>query len=314
MVLEEAELTDHLVARGLVPPGAAVTATALAGGVSGDVSAVSGGGLEAVVKRPSPRLRVAEEWLADEERVVAEGWALRFAADLVPASVPRVIDLDLEANTLVIERAPAEWREWRATLLAGEIDPAVGEHLGRALASWHRRSREYPRLLASFADQRAFVQLRIAPFHLHVAERHPDLATEIEAVVDRLLERRVCLVHGDFSPKNVLAGPTGTWVLDWEVAHIGDPDFDLAYMLCHLTLKEIHLPAHGPAFRELASRFLDAYGAVRGPELAANVACLLLARVDGKSPATYLTSEEREQVRSLARRALRDPELIWSRP
>lgn len=311
-VLEQAELTAHLVARGLVAPGAELVAEPLAGGVSGDVSAVRGGGLDAVVKQPSPQLRVEEEWLADEERVVTEGWALRFAADLLPASVPRVIDLDPAAHTLVIERAPADWREWRAMLLAGEVDPGLGELLGRTLAAWHQRSREYPRLLASFADQRAFVQLRIAPFHLHIAKRHPDLAAEIEAVVDRLLELRTCLVHGDFSPKNVLVGPSAAWVLDWEVAHIGDPDFDLAYMLCHLTLKEIHLPRDGQRFREVARRFLDAYGADRSPELAANVACLLLARVDGKSPATYLTPEDREQVRSLGRRVLRDPDSFWS--
>jgi len=37
----------------------------------------------------------------------------------------------------------------------------------------------------------------------------------------------------------------------------------------------------------------------------AELGCLLLARVDGKSPAEYLTKPERETVRSMAKDILR---------
>jgi hypothetical protein len=307
MPVDDHDVVRHLRARGLVTLEMPVDVRELPGGVSGDVRAVVAPGLDAVVKRAHAELLVEDDWFADEERLVTEGWALRLAGDLTPEAVPRVIDLDPRTRTLVIQRAPRSWVDWRSELLRGEVDPRVGGRLGHLLSGWHRETAANPNLLAPFRDDTAFVQLRIDPFHRTVAGAHPDLAPRIEAVVTRLLSRRSCLVHGDFSPKNVLVGPDGLWVIDWEVAHVGDPVFDLAYLLCHLTLKAIHRPADSARYRETAAAFLDAYGAVAGDELGAGVACLLLARVDGKSPADYLTAPERERVRALGRSMLCEP-------
>ena len=44
----------------------------------------------------------------------------------------------------------------------------------------------------------------------------------------RMGATRVCIVHGDYSPKNVLIGG-GLWVIDFEAVHFGDPAFDVAF-------------------------------------------------------------------------------------
>jgi 5-methylthioribose kinase len=304
--VDAARVAEHLRARGLVAGDAAVDVQALSGGVSGEVAVVSAPGFDAVVKRALGTLLVRDEWIADEGRVVTEGWALRLAGDLAPGTVPRVLDLDPRSRMLVIDRAPVAWTNWRDDLLAGHVDPAIGARLGTTLAVWHRDTADLGGVLGAFADKTAFVQLRIDPFHRRIAERHPDLEPAIHAVAEELLAGQTCLVHGDFSPKNVLVGDHELWVLDWEVAHVGDPVFDLAYLLCHLVLKTHHVPACASAYRETARRFLDAYGTTVDDRLAANVGCLLLARVDGKSPADYLTAPERDAVRTLGRALLVD--------
>jgi aminoglycoside phosphotransferase (APT) family kinase protein len=52
---------------------------------------------------------------------------------------------------------------------------------------------------------------------------------------DRLDEdRRLCLVHADLNPKNLLVDPgtlVVTGVLDWELAHAGSPYADLGHLL-----------------------------------------------------------------------------------
>jgi aminoglycoside phosphotransferase (APT) family kinase protein len=194
------------------------------------------------------------------------------------------------------------------------VDVAVAEDLGRALGTWQRATADDPAVAAEFGDTTAFGQLRVDPFHRTVAGRHPDLADVVERTIADMAASSVCLVHGDYTPKNVLVGSGAVWVIDWEVAHVGDPTFDPAWTIGHLLLKTVHRPgsaenfaAAGHAFLTALDEALDGALALDPEQLVRQLGCLLLARVDGKSPADYLTDDERPRVRALARRLLTDP-------
>jgi 5-methylthioribose kinase len=300
---------------GLVEPGTPVSATELEWGVSNVVLAVEAGDLRAVVKQALPRLRVEEEWLAKRERSLTEARALEHAARLAPGSVPGVLAVDGDRCAFAIEKAPATWRNWKELLLAGEIDGEVGARLGGLLAIVHSRTAGDDAVLGSFDDVEAFEQLRVDPYHRTVMRRWPRLERPVGMVVEEMLDRRLCLVHGDFSPKNVLVGDAGAlWLIDFEVAHAGDPAFDLGFMLNHLMLKAIHQPAGFERYEHAAASFWAAYRAGVGGALTPDPAyvvlhtsCLMLARVDGKSPAEYLTEGERLLARSLSTRFLLEP-------
>lgn len=320
-LLDASTVGAFLVERGLVEHGSDVNARPLGGGVSNVVLAVEADGLRAVVKQALPRLRVADEWLATQERALTEADALRLAADLTPGAVPAVLDVDESAYAIVIAEAPEGWVNWKDQLLAGVVDPAVGARLGAILATWHRGTSEGSSAWR-LAGTDAFEQLRVDPYHRTVMERRPELADSIAEVVEQMLATRSCLVHGDFSPKNVLVGPEELWTLDFEVAHVGDPAFDLGFMLNHLLLKSIHRPAEATQYYECAHSFLSAYADQVSdrllpplPYVLAHVGCLALARVDGKSPAEYLTDEEREIARRVGEDILTSPpaslELVW---
>ena len=118
------------------------------------------------------------------------------------------------------------------------------------------------------------------------------------------------LVHGDVSPKNILAGPNGPVILDAECAWFGEPAFDLAFCLNHLLLKCVWTPSAGAAFLACFDALSTSYLAgvdwepradteTRAAEL---LPALLLARIDGKSPVEYITmADEQEKVRRFAR-------------
>ncbi|RMI41956.1 hypothetical protein EBN88_10200 [Streptomyces triticirhizae] len=318
-LLDAGTVLPYLRRRGLLAPGAPATADELSGGVSSVALAVdTGDGRGLVVKQALPRLRTEMVWHAKRERTLNEAAALALAAGLTPGSVPAVLDTDHRRLAMTIERAPADWGNWKELLLAGRVWPSVAERLGALLGRWAVATEGGAGLPERLDDPEAFDQLRLAPFHRTVAGRHPSVATRITACERRTAEARQCLVHGDFSPKNVLTGPMGPddtppaaeelgcWVLDFEVAHLGDPTFDVAFLLCHLLLKSVHLPDHADALFDAARRFLDAYGQAGGPglsdpdHLADQLACLLLARVDGTSPAGYLTPGQGVAVRGVA--------------
>src|SRR5205823_3904230 len=145
-------------------------------------------------------------------------------------------------------------------------------------------------LQRSYGDPEVFDQLRIDPYYRTVARRQPRLANAVEAFVRRMGATRVCMVHGDYSPKNVLVG-RGIWVIDFEVAHFGDPAFDVAFMLNHLLLKRLHLRGPGDGIENCVRRFWNGYRSSVSKRLLpdlryvlGHVGCLMVARVDGKSP------------------------------
>jgi 5-methylthioribose kinase len=291
-------------------PDVLIAVESLTGGVSSDIVAVSGPGLDVVVKRALPQLRVEDEWFADAARLITEGRALRLAFELDPSGVPEVLDLDEDTLTLVLARAPRDWTNWRDDLLADTIDPRIGKRIGEKLAIWHCSTSGSRVPASAFGSVDSFVQLRIDPFFRAAASRHPAVAPRLEHVAERLLSTKACLVHGDLSPKNVMVGAGAQWVLDWETAHVGDSVFDLASLITHLVLKGVHRPVSAMTFRALADAFLDGYRRAEPAlpfshaDLAETVACLLLARVDGKSPAEYLSAADQARVRALALDAL----------
>ncbi|MGF4046177.1 aminoglycoside phosphotransferase family protein [Paenarthrobacter nitroguajacolicus] len=312
----------HLIRRGVLTDPKA-TVIRLSGGVSNDVLAVSGKDVHFVVKRALSRLRVEEEWYADPDRLLAEAAALEIAAALQPARVPPVLDIDAESRIVVIGFAEDGAHEWKSELLEGVLDLDTAALLGRVLARWHADTRHSPDIRSQFGSLEAFDQLRIDPFYRWTAQRHPNAADVILSTAERMLASRTCLVHGDFSPKNILVGPTSTWVIDWEVAHYGDPVFDLAFLVSHLACKALHRPEHSDGFRQLTETYLANYRSVELQSnsdwdenyLAQHIACLMLARIDGKSPVPYLNDDARDRGRSTALKLLSTPELslfhIW---
>jgi 5-methylthioribose kinase len=209
--------------------------------------------------------------------------------------------------------APSGWATWKERLLVADADAAIARRLGEILAAWHGATFRRDELSQSFADQEVFDQLRVDPYYRTVARRRPELAEAVGAYVRRLGATRACIVHGDYSPKNVLVGD-GLWVIDFEVAHLGDPAFDVAFMLNHLLLKRLHLGDAGHEIEGCVRSFWKGYSDAVRRELTpdphyvlGHVGCLMVARVDGKSPAEYLTPADREAARTVGSRLLLAP-------
>lgn len=302
----------YLRARGLIPSGSQTRVSELSGGISNTVLRVDCDGRTVVVKQALAQLRVATRWDFDPRRTLVEAECMLALNSLLrPGSVPEVLDLDRSALTFTMSHAPAGGRVWKDELLAGRADPDTAARAGALLGEIHLLAAGTPGLSGRFSDLMPLMQGRIEPYHRTAAATNPDLTERIERDVARLTSNRRTLVLGDYSPKNLLVYPDRLLALDFEVAHWGDPSFDTAFLLTHLLAKAIHLPDHAPALLRCASRFWTSYvthagdGGATESDTAAELAVLLLCRVDGKSRLEYLTHAQRRQVRELARHLLR---------
>ena len=290
----------------------------LAGGVSSDIWRVELGGRSVCVKRALARLKVAADWRAPVSRNHYEWEWLCFVARLDPAVVPRPLAHDEGLQILATQYLPPdEHPVWKSQLMNGTADRAFAAAVGSALASIHSASAGSEEVARVFDSGENFHSLRIDPYLLATAERHPDLAPAIESIAEVTFGTHKALVHGDVSPKNILVGPRGPVFLDAECAWYGDPAFDCAFCLNHFLLKCVARPTSARDFIACFDSFSESYlGAVDWeprPELEARCARLLpilfLARVDGKSPVEYITEEyDKGLVRGVARQLIVRPQ------
>ena len=311
-----AELGPALVRLGVMPAGARPAFTRLTGGVSSDIWRVDLPTGPVCIKRALPKLRVAADWQAPVERNEYEAAWLRIAARAVPEAVPPLLGQDPQTGSLVMAYLPPEsYPVWKEQLRQGQAGPGVATAVAERIARIHRATANDPAAAAGFPTDRIFYDIRLEPYLVATARRHPELADRLQALVAQTASTKRALVHGDVSPKNILVGPQGPVFLDAECAWYGDPAFDIAFCLNHLLLKCLWAPMATPLFLRCFRAMAEAYVAAvdwESPGALEDRAArllpgLFLARVDGKSPVEYVTQEnDRERVRRVARRLLID--------
>jgi hypothetical protein len=220
---------------------------------------------------------------------------------------------------------------WKTGLLAGRVEREHIRQFGELLGMVHHRAHELHGELASLFDDRSFFEsLRLEPYYRFTALQQPAAAEFLRRLITDTLAARVTLVHGDYSPKNILVHRDRLVLLDHEVVHWGDPAFDLGFALTHLLSKGHHLPAHRAAFLEAAQMFWTSYQRAAGssPEESTQpsrhelqdvdleeravrhtLGCLL-ARVDGRSPLEYLSERDRNRQRAIVLDLMRKPPIM----
>jgi len=232
-----------------------------------------------VVKQARPALERFPQYRVSTARIVFEA---RFYQTVEPLDedrlCPRVLFFDPEQRVLVLEDLGDAERLDRA--LARGLDArAAAAALAGFLGRVHRATRgagladrfdndEMRRLhgdhifLLPFRENDFPLSTRVAARAAAIrAER--ELVTVIDALHASYLEQAEALVHGDVQPSNVLLTPQGPRLLDPEIAHLGDPAFDVGQLLGHLLLPAAargEPQAAQPALRAAWAAYREASG------------------------------------------------------
>ena len=290
--------------------------TQLTGGVSSLIVRADTARGPICVKQALPQLKVATLWEAPVERNRAEVAWMRIADRIVPGCVPAILGEDAQDNAFAMQwLAPDRYPIWKAQLRDGIAETDTAQAVGRNLAAIHTATAGDARLARSFAHDAGFYAIRLEPYFVETARRHPECAAALHGLAQTTANTKLALVHGDISPKNILVGPVHEGraahpiFLDAECAWYGDPAFDIAFCLNHLLLKCVWRPDMKQDFLACFDRLSATYlagvtweaPAQIEARAAALLAGMLLARIDGKSPVEYITTDaDRDRVRRFA--------------
>lgn len=305
------ELEDYLLARGYIAAGDGHAIHYCKGGVSGTVVFVERGEkTPMIVKQALAQLKTKEVWECDPNRMGIEYDSNRIYHELMPENAPEVYFYDQENYIYGREAVPDDCVMWKANLMDGLLDFEVARKSIETLVTVHNRCAGNPEIAERFADKSIFFGLRIDPYIRFTARKYPAYKDQAAWIEDRMLNSGISLVHGDYSPKNIMVIGRGISVLDYEVAHYGHPAFDLAFFANHFILKSIRFPEYAGAFidmlRYMLSIYMDNMVYMDKREMeettVRTLAFLMLARVDGKSPVEYLVGNEagQQMVRDIA--------------
>jgi 5-methylthioribose kinase len=244
---------------------------------------VPGEGGSLIVKHAPPYVAADPEVDLDPNRIVFELRSLEALsergayADVPTPEVrpPRPVYADPVNHVLVMEDLGdvptlGRWLRSTADEKAPAHTPQIGQWLGAFIGRLHRSTLGDETAAETF-DNRAMQETRHAIQYQAVADllRRGGVADadvlgrRAEALGETLLGPGLCLTMGDLWPSSVLVAPddAGLRLIDWELAHYGQPLQDLAHWEAHLWMQAHRAPtdALADAVRALRDRFWDAY-------------------------------------------------------
>lgn len=227
-----------------------------------------------IVKQARPALERFPQYQVSTERIVFEARYLELARSLHGGGIcPEILHFNERERVLILEDlGDAERLDQR--LARGWDARGVAASLGGFLGAVHAATGD-PALAERFRND-AMRRLHgdhifVLPFAPNDFPLHPAVAERARALQSddfrgiaadayaRYLEPRGALLHGDVQAGNVLLPPGGPKLLDAEIAHVGDPAFDLGTLVAHLLMADI---AAGTPDRALPSA-AEAWSAYR---------------------------------------------------
>jgi aminoglycoside phosphotransferase (APT) family kinase protein len=306
------QLLAYLRTTGRIAPEETPQVRTLAGGVSNRTVLVKRPTGEAwVLKQALAKLRVKVDWFSDPARIHREALGLKWLEKLAPpGTITPLVFEDEQHHLLAMAAVPEPHENWKTMLLRGDVQDDHVAQFANLLRIIHRASYGANHPLDRIFDDRSFFEsLRLEPYYRYTATQIPAAAPFLHNLMSDTRGIRTAIVHGDFSPKNILVHNDRLILLDHEVIHWGDPTFDIGFAMTHFLSKALHLPMHRARFISAAMKFciesdMDELGELAGRH---TLACML-ARVAGRSPLEYLDDAERELQRQIVL------EVIASRP
>ncbi|MGB0386180.1 MAG: phosphotransferase [Ardenticatenaceae bacterium] len=213
-----------------------------------------------IIKHAPSHIAAMPDVPLDPRRILIEANALtafgaQGACSAVASSAiraPHLFDLDASQHILIMEDV-GEHVDLGAWLHQGrqgsDESRIVGSQLGEFIGRLHLLSYGDQQLAPLFANQtiqqtRLEVQYRVIE-ELAIKCALSDakmLGERALALGEQFLQPGSCVIMGDLWPPSLLMTSAGLRVIDWELAHFGQPAQDIGHLVAHLWMQRHRAP------------------------------------------------------------------------
>ena len=172
---EESEFLEYLRTSGCVEPNESADVSVLEGGIPGRTVLVHRYDKAPwVFKQAREQLQVPGDWHADPLRIEREADAMRVLNDILEAGrVPKLVFQDRAHGLIAMEAVPDPFRNWKSTLMGGEVVDEQVSDFAQLIATIHIRSyQKRQSVRRCLEDMSIFEEMRIEPYYRHTKSNH----------------------------------------------------------------------------------------------------------------------------------------------
>ena len=269
----------------------------LTGGVSSEVYHVKTNKNNYCIKRSLKRLLVKKKWIANTNRIKFEYLWLKHCQNILKRNIPNTYEFNNKKKYIVMEYLKtSQYKTLKQLYFNKIININTIRSISKHLYKIHSNSSNYKTKKTFEGNYKNFYDLRLDPYFNEVGRVYPKYKGYIKKINENYIKHSNTLVHGDFSPKNILVGKNKIIYLDAECCNFGDPVFDLVFFTNHLLIKSIFFKDKSQEFIKLYISFYKEYLSNLSTKnfnsyidrIIKMTPIMLLSRVDGKSPVEYI--------------------------
>ncbi len=269
----------------------------LTGGVSSEVYHVKTIKNNYCIKRSLKRLLVKKKWIANTNRIKFEYLWLKHCQNILKRNIPNTYEFNNKKKYIVMEYLKtSQYKTLKQLYFNKIININTIRSISKHLYKIHSSSSNYKTKKTFEGNYKNFYDLRLDPYFNEVGRVYPKYKGYIKKINENYIKHSNTLVHGDFSPKNILVGKNKIIYLDAECCNFGDPVFDLVFFTNHLLIKSIFFKDKSQEFIKLYISFYKEYLSNLSTKnfnsyidrIIKMTPIMLLSRVDGKSPVEYI--------------------------
>ena len=273
----------------------------LEGGVSSEVYYVKTNKNEYCIKRSLKKLLVKKDWIANTNRIKFEYYWLNHCRNILNKNIPKTYEFNNKKKYIVMEYLNnSKYKTLKELYFKKIINLNTIRLISKHLYKIHSKSNNYKTKILFKGNRNNFNDLRLDPYFNEVGRVYPKYKKYVKDLNKNYLINSSTLVHGDFSPKNILIGKNKIVYLDAECCNFGDPIFDLVFFSNHLLLKSIFIKDKSKEFIKSYIIFYKEYLKNLNAEksklyidrIIKMTPIMMLARIDGKSPVEYIKSKK----------------------
>ena len=280
----------------------------LTGGVSSEVYHVKTNKNNYCIKRSLKRLLVKKKWIANTNRIKFEYLWLKHCQNILKRNIPNTYEFNNKKKYIVMEYLKtSEYKTLKQLYFKKIININTIRLISKHLYKIHSSSSNYKTKKIFEGNYKNFYDLRLDPYFNEVGRVYPKYKEYIKKINENYIKNSSTLVHGDFSPKNILVDKNKIIYLDAECCNFGDPVFDLVFFTNHLLIKSIYFKDKSQEFIKLYVSFYKEYLSNLSTKnfnsyidrIIKMTPIMLLSRIDGKSPVEYI---DRENIKNIIRK------------